>query len=116
MKLQAAPIKLRTWYTMKKMYLNSDSHNSIDVEILGNSMAPLLKKHDRVTIKSTIYNPVQIGSTILFVHFEDHATIHRVISIKVINGETYYRTKGDVNSQKDYYLVSENEVIGIVVS
>lgn len=109
-------IKLRTWYNMKKKYLDFDSNNSLEIEVLSDSMTPALKKSDRVKIKSTKFHPVKIGSIILFVHFNDHTTLHRVVSITELNGKIHYRTKGDANPQKDYYLVPENEVIGVAES
>jgi len=109
-------IKLCTWYTMKKKYLDSDSNNSLEIEVLSDSMTPTLKTFDRIKIKSAIFHPIEIGSIILFFHFEDHTTIHRVVSITELNGKIHYRTKGDANTQKDYYLVPENEVIGVMVN
>lgn len=114
--LKFSEIKLRTWYTMKKHYLDSNHNNSIDVEVLSNSMSPTLKKYDRLKIQSILYYPVKVGSIILFLHFNDHATIHRVVSITELDGKIYYRTKGDANPKKDYYLVPETEVIGVMVN
>lgn len=107
-------INIASWYAIKKKYLDSDKDKSIRVKILSDSMRPTLNKGDEVTIKSAILNRPQIGSIILFLHHNDHATIHRVVSIVEQSDNTYYRTKGDANAKKDYYLVPAYEVIGVV--
>ena len=89
--------------------------NFIEVKILSKSMVPALTPGEKVTIKSAIYNRPQVGSIILFLHHPDHATIHRITAIIEQDGKTYYRTKGDANPQKDYYLVDESEVIGVMI-
>ena len=108
-------VNLYVWYTMKKKYLDFDPKNSLEIKVLSDSMMPTFRTNDWVRIKSAIFNHVQIGSIIAFLHFEDHVTVHRVISITKLKGEIYYRTKGDANLHKDYYLVPECEVIGVVV-
>lgn len=107
-------INLTSWYTIKKKYLDSGQDKSIKIKVLSDSMVPTLMKDDEVTIKSAIFNQPQVGSIILFLHHNDHATIHRVISIVERSGNTYYRTKGDANAKKDYYLVPSYEVIGVM--
>lgn len=114
MPLKKPSINITSWYAMKKKYLDSGKDKSIRVKVLSNSMFPILNKGDEVTIKSAIFNKPQIGSIILFLHHKDHATIHRVVSIVERSDNTYYRTKGDANAKKDYYLVPAYEVIGVV--
>lgn len=111
----AHSVDLKMWYIIKKKYLDSDPCRSIEIRVLSNSMAPALMQGETIMIKSAIFNCPQIGSIILFFHHKDHATIHRIIAIVNHLGETYYRTKGDANSKKDYYLVPASEVIGVVV-
>ena len=77
-------------------------------------MAPILMQGDEVMIKSAVFYPPEVGSLILFLHHRDHATIHRIVSSVEYNNTIFYRTKGDANERKDYYLVSINEVIGVL--
>ena len=108
-------VNLKAWYTAKKKYLDSDPCRSIEAKVLSNSMVPALTQGERITIKSAIFNCPQVGSIILFFHHKDHATIYRIVSIVEQAGKTYYRTKGDANDKKDYYLVPLDEVIGVMV-
>lgn len=108
-------IHLSAWYSMNKKYLDSSPNRSIRIKVLSNSMVPTLAKGAEVEIKSIVFNQPKVGSVILFLHHDDHATIHRVVSIVEYAGKTYYRTKGDANENKDYYLVPKSEVIGVLV-
>lgn len=115
LKLSTDSVDLKMWYTIKKKYLDSDPCRSIKIKVLSNSMVPALLQGETIMIKSAIFNCPQVGSIILFFHHKDHATIHRIVSIVKHLGKTYYRTKGDANIKKDYYLVPASEVIGVVV-
>jgi signal peptidase I len=79
-------------------------------------MAPTLVKGDVIQIKSAVFYKPKVGSIIVFLHpNHDHTTIHRIVSIVEKGNNIFYRTKGDANSKKDYYLVPANEVIGVMV-
>lgn len=110
-----SPIHLASWYSIKKKYLDSAPDKTIKVKVLSDSMAPVLVKGDEVQIKSAVFHKPKVGSIILFLHHHDHATIHRVVSIVEQENNIFYRTKGDANEKKDYYLVPANEVIGVMV-
>lgn len=108
------PIRPVSWYMIKKKYLDSAPNRSIKVKILSDSMIPVLMRGDEVQVKSVVYNKPKVGSIILFFHHHEHATIHRVISVVEHENKMYYRTKGDANEKKDYYLIPENEIIGVM--
>ena len=84
--------------------------------ILTQSMYPTIEAGDIiVTYKNSddIYNTKDI---ITFVSPSDPVTItHRIIEVSMVNGEYYYRTKGDHNNTADRQVIPSDNVIGRVV-
>ncbi len=84
--------------------------------ILTTSMVPTIDAGDIViTHKNTndIYNK---GDIITFVSSGSSITItHRITDVSILNGEYFYRTKGDHNATEDSTLVPANNVIGRVI-
>ena len=107
-------VELRSWFRLQKRYLDSEKGRGIKIQVQGNSMFPTFKDGEEINIISAKYSEPRIGSILLFMHHEDHATVHRVVGIIKIENKTFYRTKGDANIKKDYYLVPEEEIVGIV--
>ncbi len=78
------------------------------------SMAGELDKGDAV-----IYRQVEPGQTIevgqiLVFEKNDSTTVHRVVDIEIINGQTRYTTKGDANEEKDVGYITDAEIVGTV--
>lgn len=80
------------------------------------SMEPYMYKGDAVVFEK-INKEQQVlineKTIIVFKHGNKYVN-HRVVSLENKNGKRYYQTKGDNNPNNDDYLVSEDEVVGIV--
>ncbi len=88
--------------------------------ILSNSMEPSYKKGDMVFVKLIPYDKVKIGDAVSFViNTRSNTTVtHRVVDILpngCADGTTGFVTKGDNNKEKDPFLVSEKNIIGVVI-
>lgn len=87
--------------------------------ILTQSMYPTIEAGDIViTYKNEdkIYNEGDIITFVSTSSATNGITItHKVIEVSMLNGEYYYRTKGDNNSTADSALVKDSNVIGRVV-
>lgn len=103
------------WFGVKKKWLDFSPEHSISITILGNSMIPFLRKGDTVQIRSSSYQNIDIGTVIVYLHWDTNATIHRVVKVENQNGQTVYHTKGDNNPYPDNYTVKKEEVLGVVV-
>lgn len=103
------------WFEMKKKWLDLSPDHSMSITILGNSMLPFLRRGDRVQIKSSCYQQIEVGSVVVYLHWETNATIHRVIEINIQDGESVYQTKGDNNLFPDPYTLRKNEILGVVI-
>lgn len=54
---------------------------------------------------------LQVGEVIAFSHPEiDQLVLHRIIDVRVVDGVTYFQTKGDANAAPDGRLVASEEV------
>ncbi len=78
------------------------------------SMTGELNKGDAV-----IYKQVEDGQTIevgqiLVFEKNDSTTVHRVVDIVIINGQTRYTTKGDANEMNDMGYITDANIVGIV--
>lgn len=80
------------------------------------SMEPYMYRGDAVVFeKIDKEQQVLIGEKTIIVYQHGNKYVnHRVMSVENKNGKRYYQTKGDNNPDNDEYLVSEDDVIGIV--
>ena len=86
--------------------------------IVSKSMIPTINVQDGVFVKR--YNDLRIGDIITYSSVDpSHKGInitHRIVSReKLSNGEIYYRTKGDNNSNSDKFLVAFDKIYGKVI-
>lgn len=90
---------------------------NFEIVIGGNSMFPTLIEGEKVQVRyQECYIDLKTGSIILFYNkkYMDYV-VHRIIKIvEMNNGQKYYVTKGDNNTQVDEYLVKEEDIRGIV--
>ena len=112
-KLFGIKIMLNQTLPLLRKYIKSKLIHS-KVVIQGNSMNPTLKHGQSVSINDTPYNQIQSGDVIIYNKY-GHYTAHRVIDVVTINNSKYLQTKGDANTEKDMYLVGENEYCGQVL-
>jgi len=90
--------------------------------VSGTSMEPTLYEGDMVILYKPAPSDIKPGDVIVYVSKTGRYIIHRVIEVKVVNGEYYYRTKGDNVPIEDYiqydnsYGISYSRVIGKVLA
>lgn len=106
-------IKVKQWYNLRKQWLNQSPDHVIKIKVMSDSMSPVLNRGDIVNVKSILYEPIGIGSVVVYFHWSNNATIHRVIDIVLQGGLRYFQTKGDANPVLDAYLLREEEIIGV---
>lgn len=82
--------------------------------LVGNSMYPLIKSGETVTIYKYNYEKLEVGDVIAYRQFEYHITVHRISSIMHDDSEMLLKTKGDNNKNEDSYLTNKNQFLGIV--
>jgi len=83
----------------------------------GNSMEPTLSDGDLVMVKKVDPEDVKVGDVIVFHEPGSESTviIHRVVGKVERDGRVFFQTKGDNNDVQDPWLVSEEDLIGVVV-
>lgn len=69
--------------------------------VRGASMYPLLREGDVVFSYRKPPESIGVGDVIIYEGSAGKLIIHRVVDVKVINGEYYYVTKGDNNLMVD---------------
>lgn len=91
------------------------------VQLLSGSMEPTYSAGDILIIKKTNASDVNVGDVICFISSDPDIyglkNTHRVVGITSDDfGKISFITKGDANPENDPYAVSEDNVIGVVVS
>jgi len=81
--------------------------------IASNSMTPTLMQGDLVLALPRV-DEITNGTIIVFQSPFGGFEVHRVEEVKSIEGNIYYKTKGDANNQTDSFLVSRERVVGQV--
>jgi len=83
--------------------------------VLSGSMEPAIKMGSIVVVKPA--KEYKIGEIITFGPYtkKKPPITHRIYDIEVIEGKTFYITKGDANNAPDPRKVAKNEVLGKVL-
>jgi len=83
--------------------------------VQSGSMEPAIKTGSVAVIKPS--DDYQVGDVITFgdVYKSETPITHRIVDIKVIEGDYYYITKGDANDDNDPKDVPKEDVIGKVL-
>jgi len=98
---------------MSLILLTSGSIKYFAVTIGSESMVPTINKGDIAIVNKGISTQEIKEKDILVFKHDNIIVIHRVIKILVVNGETFYYTKGDNNDTEDGYPIAESQVVGI---
>lgn len=77
------------------------------------SMTGEIDKGDAVLFEEYRDQPIREGQVIIFKKDNNMRIIHRVVEIKVIDGETRYYTKGDANESRDSGYITESQIVGV---
>lgn len=107
-------ITVREWFMFKKKWLELSEENEMQLVVLSNSMKPDISRGDTITIKGMIGEQVYIGDIVVFLHNDRNATVHRVVNISDTDKGRIIRTKGDANENVDTYVISIEDIIGVV--
>jgi signal peptidase I len=76
-------------------------------------MYPTIRRDDQVLVERTCSDNLRFGDIIVFKKYE-RLIVHRVIGKRKVEGEYYFREKGDASLQSS--LVPPKEIIGRVVN
>lgn len=80
--------------------------------IASGSMTGTINKGDAIVFENYDGQKISSGQVIIFSK-NDMSIVHRVIDIKLVDGEYRYYTKGDANQQADEGYITNKEIIGI---
>ena len=87
--------------------------------IVSPSMVPNINVQDAIIIGRTDPNDLKQGDIISYLatdsYYSGKVITHRIIGIEDVNGELFFRTKGDNNNVADGVLVNEDNVYGKVL-
>jgi signal peptidase I len=80
------------------------------------SMEPNVMTGDAVIIDRAPNSlaDIELGTIIAF-HMENKVVIHRLMELEIDNGVASARTKGDNNAAFDHWIVTDDELIGVVI-
>jgi signal peptidase len=81
--------------------------------IATESMTGELNKGDAAIYERYEDQTVSEGQVVVF-EKDDTVIIHRVVDIQIINGQTRYFTKGEVNEEMDDGFIYDSNIIGLV--
>ena len=81
------------------------------VAIASNSMKPTFERGD-IQVIDKKQQTYQVGDIIQFYGLNNTIFVHRVVSVRKDNQDTYYVTKGDNNDTVDLLEISQSRVIG----
>ena len=77
------------------------------------SMTGEINKGDAVIFEAYEKQKIHEGNVIIF-EDGDRRVVHRVVDVKLVNGNYHYYTKGDANEEIDKGYVTPGKVVGIV--
>lgn len=114
------PILLINIYIIVKANTNPDEIPGVfgykPMIVMSGSMETSIYTGDLIFTKVVDPETLKEGDIIAFREEDNYVTTHRIISIKEVNGEKYFETKGDNNNTADQNLVSFEAVEGIYIS
>ena len=86
------------------------------IAVLSDSMLPKFSRGDAVIIEKIGDKGLKKlkKGTILYYSKEGRLIIHRIVSIKTVNGKLQIVTKGDNNNNEDPWIITDEDVIGTV--
>jgi len=103
------------------IYLNLGISQYSLAYIVSGSMEPTYYKGDLIIMKKARASEINLGDVIIFKSPRDPKTLilHRVVSLKFVNGKYYFLTKGDnprTNPEIDFWgWVPEDNLVGKLV-
>jgi signal peptidase len=80
--------------------------------IASGSMTGTINRGDAIIFEDYEGQTISTGEVIIF-EKDNMNVVHRVIDMKLVNGEYRYYTKGDANQHADEGYITNNEIVGI---
>ncbi len=91
-------------------------NQKIIAQATSNSMTPVIKKGDKVTIRKVRYTDVEVKDIIAFyIADRKNIIVHRVVQKINEKKENYLVTKGDNNRVEDPWIVTEKNFLGKII-
>lgn len=113
-KRQILPIIITSVIVLILVYFTSGYFRYYAVAIASGSMEPQISKGDVVVIeKQYQYDDLKEGQIIAY-KYKEVIVVHRINKIIKKENKYYFYTKGDANTAPDNYVISEEDIIGIV--
>ena len=89
--------------------------------IRSESMQPTFGRGDVILLKDMDVEDIQEGDVIAVNvpgYYQENygypqTVVHRVVDVSTIDGETYFETRGDANSQTDIFRSSKENLVGV---
>jgi signal peptidase I len=81
----------------------------------GGSMFPLIRWREYVIVKKIPAEALQPGDVVVFREEGGGPVCHRIVKIEFLNGERWFRTRGDQHEEVDA-PVSEQAILGKVIA
>ena len=87
------------------------------LSVYGDSMEPALRDGDGLLAKDVDPAKVRVGDIVVLQHQSMGPVAHRVIRIESLSqGDFLFQTKGDASQAFEWWVVSTNEKVGIVLA
>ena len=102
-------------FTLVLVVLTSGIFKYYFLTIGSGSMEKELYVGDVVIVKKLNLNEIkeiEVGTIIVF-RMQNKIIVHRVVEIDKIDGSFIFKTKGDNNEERDNWVVTENNLIGL---
>ncbi len=109
------PLILSTIIVIVLVYFTSGYFHYWAIAVGSGSMSPKINKGDVALIEKIDgkYQTLEKGQVIAF-KYDGIIIVHRLINIIEDQGEYYFYTKGDANSNPDNYVVKPDMIVGVV--
>lgn len=95
------------------MMLVSNHFKYGSLVIATESMTGELNKGDVIIFEGYDGETVEEGQVIVF-EKNRSMIVHRIVEIEIVNGTTYYYTKGDANEDRDAGFITDSNIVGTV--
>ncbi len=83
--------------------------------VVSDSMAPAITRGDMVLVEEASIDEVGVGDVVVYAGPEGIPVMHRVVEVRVEDGEKLLVTKGDTLEEPDRAPVDESRLLGRVV-
>lgn len=83
--------------------------------VLSGSMKPLLEPGDIILIRTVNHRNIRVGDVVTYKIKQSLLVTHRITHINKKSNELMFKTKGDANNVEDENVVSQSQLIGLMI-